>query len=197
MTTKYTYDTKYKQNNKYICKIQVLNCDILSVADSSLLLNMANKYTPGGFYKTQKGMSGQEEYIFKNTDIKIPDFYYPIKDDEVLVTVGVCWKDLTFDVISCPSLDMRNRKFGQVEKLIMYRKIDTIFQVGEKLNYRKIVLSALGCGSYTCPPEIVSKIFKDVLQEYKNSFDTVIFAIKDEEQHPMSNYNIFKRELLS
>lgn len=182
--------------------IKVLNQDILLTvkecpSNNILLLNMANAYTPSGQSWQTGFYIGQEEYLYKNTNLRVPIDLYPIRDDEAIVTKGISYKDKTFDVISCPALDMRNRQFGtelsKINFAVMYRKIDLIFQIAETLGYDTLILSAFGCGGFCLPPESVSKIFRLVIEKYE-CFDNIIFAIKDIENHPKNNFNVFKRE---
>lgn len=199
MTSKYYFNMNYisTKHRKTPCEILVLNMYMLDMlnmcGENPLVLNMANPLNPGGNYKNQKKFSGQEENLFNTSNIstKISQEHYPIKNDEVLVTDCVSRGNDIFGVISCPSLDMRCRRFTEKELVIMYRKIDLIFQVANKLGYKDIILSALGCGAFMCSPVIISEIFKEVLGEYKYSFDKVIFAIRDYDDN--YNYNVFKK----
>ena len=193
--------------------IRVLNQDILLTvakenSNNILLLNMANAYTPSG-QNWQTGFHmGQEEYLYKNTNLRVPIDLYPIRDDEVIVTKNVSYQNKLFDVISCPALDMRNRQFGTSLSAgnfaIMYRKIDLIFRTAYSLGYDTLILSAFGCGGFCLPPESISKIFRTVIEEIMTISDlksskevgirNIIFAIKDIENHPKNNFNVFRQE---
>lgn len=200
---------KYKFIFEYIpktytspCRIRVTNQDILIMTknlNNALVLNMANSQIPGGYYKKQGRISGQEEYLFRNTNIseKLTQKYYPLKNEEVIVTKNVRWKSNVFDVISCAAVDAGRYRFNDRDEKLMRMKIETIFQVANKLQYKNLILSALGCGGFNCPPEIIAKIFRTTIQRYRHSFDSIIFCIKDREEHPMSNYNVFKRILVT
>ncbi|MCR5288953.1 MAG: TIGR02452 family protein [Treponema sp.] len=53
-----------------------------------------------------------------------------------------------------------------------------------------LVLGAFGCGAFQNPPEIVAKVYKQVLVEYTHAFKSIVFAIycKDYETE---NYKTF------
>lgn len=59
-----------------------------------------------------------------------------------------------------------------------------------------LILGAFGCGAFKNPPEIVAKVYKEMLKEYSHSFEVIEFAIycPDKESH---NYMCFKEVLES
>jgi hypothetical protein len=63
-----------------------------------------------------------------------------------------------------------------------------------------LVLTALGCGAFANPPEIVAGIFGEVLKQFKGCFKEVIFAIIDDRNafrshNPEGNFSVFRNEL--
>lgn len=212
MTTKYEYNPKYKvKNSNKLGEISVVDIDILECAKQCfgrvLVLNMANDKNPGGFYdrvKTNNIIIGQEEYLFHNTNIseKLTRDFYPISEKTALLSqnIRINNSDKSFDIISCPAVNVWGEQFGtnlsEKNAMKMYLKISTIFQVADINDYDIVILSAFGCGGFCCPPEHVSYIFKELLSKFKHCFDKVIFAIKQDEKNPVSNYNIFRNTLL-
>lgn len=196
--------------------IHVINADTLDTALSfsekghkSLVLNMANPDIPGGFPCI---VGSQEEDLIRRTNLHkyLPYNLYPLHKKVVLSTdVEVAYKGIRekyapletpskIDIISVSAV--RNTSHGMYLKpsdaRTMYEKIHTIFKVALENNYDTLVLSAFGCGGFNCPPEHVSFIFKTVINEFKDTFQNIVFAIWDE-SHPKCNYEIFKKTLCS
>lgn len=61
-------------------------------------------------------------------------------------------------------------------------KIRSIFRVCYAQGAICLVLSAFGCGAFRNPPRHMAQLFKEVLaeEEFKNVFDTIVFAIIDD-----------------
>ena len=62
-------------------------------------------------------------------------------------------------------------------------------------------MGAFGCGAYGNPPEIMARLFHEVLKEerYKNAFHNIVFAILDDhntrkEHNPEGNFAPFAKE---
>lgn len=211
MSTKVNYNKDYVPKNRiYNTCVKVLNKDVLGCAimySTPLVLNMANAYTPGGQFLQQKNnfYIGQEEYLFRETNLGelLDKKQYPIKTNEAILTKRVKINNkkvnintpIFLDFISCPSVDMRGKQYGitldkEIEE-IMYMKIRCVFQTANINGYTNLILSAFGCGGFCLPPEAVSDIFNNVIEEYKGCFQNIVFAIKDYESHQKTNYNIF------
>jgi nicotinate (nicotinamide) nucleotide adenylyltransferase len=69
---------------------------------------------------------------------------------------------------------------------IMLNKIRTIFRMAVEHGKDSIVLGALSCGAYKCPPEEVAKQFRTVIEEseFKNKFKLLVFAILEKPRKP-------------
>ena len=101
--------------------------------------------------------------------------------------------------IKCPKL--QNGDMTLYDKNITKNKIRTILNLGIIWENESLVLGALGCGAYRTPPNIMAKLFHDVLSEslYKGQFKKIVFAVLDDgnshgEHHPEGNFIPFKRE---
>lgn len=203
---------KENVNNNNKTKVSVINDDMISIALKSkhkvLLLNMANPYIPGG---NPNLIGAQEEDLFRRSNLYkyLPSSIYPIKNDEVLLSTNVeifsaglrenykLYDTPKYvDIISCPGII--NKSFGPELSFIdankLKIKLDILFQTAIKKGYKHLILSALGCGGFNCPPEHVSKIFKNKIKIYNGNFEHIIFAIYDD-NYPKSNYQIFKNTL--
>lgn len=64
---------------------------------------------------------------------------------------------------------------------LMKEKMRTIFNIAVLHGHDSLVLSALGCGAFKCPPKHVAMLFKELLEiEYADRFDMVAFGIFDD-----------------
>lgn len=87
----------------------------------------------------------------------------------------------------------------RTEKKIVKGNVEILLQAALSNNHDSIVLSALGCGAFSNPPDDVAKIFKDVLNDlkFKNKFRRVVFAIYDDHNtgkcsNPYGNFKPFQ-----
>ena len=69
---------------------------------------------------------------------------------------------------------------------IMLNKIRTIFRMGVEHGKTALVLGALSCGAYKCPPTEVARQFRTVMEEpeFKNKFKLLVFAILERPRRP-------------
>jgi uncharacterized protein (TIGR02452 family) len=200
--------------------ITVLNEDTIDVYlkyinYSPVLLNLADPSIPGGCVNT--GASAQEENIFRRTNYykTLEMKFYPLLNNELVYSPSVklfktseetgyklIKKPVNISIIACPSVrhpelisdfsDFKHRS----DKLLQYRKICMIFKTAIIHNHNVIILSALGCGAFKCPSEIVAKLFKKAINKYKKYFKSIVFAIKQPVDNlSKNNYEIFKKIL--
>lgn len=156
------------------------------------VLNMADDRSPGGCVAT--GSPAQEESLFRCTSLSLhlSDDMYPIGHDELLYTthVQVFKRDsdgsrietpFPVDVITCPGL--RNPKLtpssglSATDTAHLVTKIRTIFGAARRKGVTHLVLGALGCGAWKCPPRQVADAFKSVCEEHDGAFEKIVFAI--------------------
>eukprot|EP01117_Protostelium_nocturnum_P016356 TRINITY_DN6460_c0_g1_i2.p1 TRINITY_DN6460_c0_g1~~TRINITY_DN6460_c0_g1_i2.p1 ORF type:complete len:429 (+),score=126.55 TRINITY_DN6460_c0_g1_i2:98-1384(+) len=97
---------------------------------------------------------------------------------------------------------------GAGEKM-MRRKIRTILNIAAHHGQTVLILSAFGCGAYSCPPRHVSRLFCEEIkswtleQEKKESgfkFERIVFAIFDDkntrlDHNPQGNLLPFQNEV--
>ena len=69
---------------------------------------------------------------------------------------------------------------------IMLNKIRTIYRMAIEHGKTELILGALSCGAYKCPPTEVARQFRTVLEEpeFNNKFRLVVFAILENSRKP-------------
>ena len=80
---------------------------------------------------------------------------------------------------------------AELETLLTSR-IKRIFEVAVANDNEVLILGAFGCGAFRNPPEIVAKVFYNVMQDYLCYFDTIEYAVYHTERE-VGNYEAFKR----
>ena len=131
--------------------------------------------------------------VFKS-DINFPE---PLPKDE-------WWK---VNILTCASPNLRERPsnpmnphagYKQVKvtpdelESLLASRIRRIFEVAIA-NYNDVlILGAFGCGAFRNPPEIVAKVFYNVMQDFLGYFDTIEYAVYHTEREA-ANYEAFKR----
>jgi uncharacterized protein (TIGR02452 family) len=172
--------------------INIYKADTLDVAKTlhnPLVLILADAHYPGGCVEAGAGM--QEESIFRRTALykHISKDFYPIEDDAAIYIPRVqLYKDGNLDFIACPGIklpQLKNNKLMDEDAKLLEKKIELILQIAHIHNHTTIVLGALGCGVWGCPPIHVAEIFKNILGKYDGIFENVSFAILG------STYNFF------
>ena len=82
---------------------------------------------------------------------------------------------------------------SELEKLLTAR-IRRIFAIAVANSNEVLVLGAFGCGAFRNPPEIVARVFNNVMQDYLRYFDTIEYAVYHTERE-VANYEAFYREI--
>jgi uncharacterized protein (TIGR02452 family) len=184
------------------------------VSARPLVLNMADDARPGGCVAVGGGM--QEESLFRRTNLHahlLPRLY-PIASDEAVYSpdVVLCrhgeghgYRLLASDqmprigVVSCPGVAMPAlspdaRSFAHpADRDALRAKVRVIFEVAVLHGHDALVLGALGCGAFGCPPDDVARVFKEELDRATLSpVRTVVFAVLG-----AANHAAFSRALLS
>ncbi len=207
---------------KYDTQFSVVNEDCLAVArelasENPIVLNMANRHTPGG--GAEYGAGAQEECLFRSSNYyttlyPIRDIAYPMDRDfgaiyspNVTVFRGLeaegyplLEKPFKVSFMAVAALNRphltEDGDYLDVEREGMKNKIRTMFNVAIRFKHNVLILSAFGCGAFKNPPDKVAMLFKDILSEqlYKNAFKKVIFAIKkDHNDVNNENYQAFDK----
>ena len=131
--------------------------------------------------------------VFKS-DINFPE---PLPKDE-------WWK---VNILTCAAPNLRERPnnpmnphagYTQVKvtpdelEALLTSRIKRIFEIAVANENEVLVLGAFGCGAFRNPPEIVAKVFYNVMQDYLCYFDTIEYAVYHTERE-VANYDAFKR----
>jgi len=210
--------------NKQKTDVEVIN-DVTSGVAQDLqkkgfkvvILNMANKDTPGGGAKS--GARAQEECLFResnafqslypsenstlakqlqNGKYEVPEFGAIYSPSVTLLRkpqeAGFAFqKPFEVDMISNAAYNLSNGVL-QHYKSKMKAKIRAILRVADGTGHDAVVLGAHGCGAFKNDPQVVSKLFKKVLKEpeFSGVFRKVAFAIIDD-QNSNGNLATFKK----
>ena len=147
----------------------------------------------------------------------------PLHNDDIIYTPGVLVmksdtampkllseKDwYRVNVVTCAAPNLRQRPSNQYnsgdgdkaakitdkELLALHEKrLRRILDVAVQEGNEVVVLGAFGCGAFANSPEVVARASKNVIQEYRNAFRTIEFAVYCS---PMddTNYKVFERVL--
>ena len=110
--------------------------------------------------------------------------------------------DLSFevDVLSCagvrhPALTSEGRmNDGDMQMLL--EKVRLIYASAKECGVDGLVLGALGCGAFRCPPDDVASVFERVNMEFDGTFEVVVFAILTPKcRAPVSAFEAFRGRL--
>lgn len=147
----------------------------------------------------------------------------PLYNDDCIYTPNVCvfredtefpeflpeeeWWDV--NVITCAAPNLRkvpsnamNPNAGtraahisneELEKLLTSR-IRRIFALATVERNEVLILGAFGCGAFQNPPEIVAKVFRKVMAEYRFTFETIEYAVYCSERDKR-NYDVFRETM--
>ena len=131
--------------------------------------------------------------VFKS-DTNFPE---PLKSEE--------WWNV--DIITCAAPNLRERPSNrmnpnagstsaqitsaELEKLLTAR-ILRIFEIAVANKAEVLILGAFGCGAFKNPPELVAKVFKNVMQKFLGYFETIEYAVFHTERE-LANYEAFAK----
>lgn len=184
------------------------------------ILNFASATNPGG--GVLRGSTAQEESICRvttlypvlNTQANQKAFYQMHKNrhnaaytSTIIYTPGIAIlkNDTSFsrlkqhqliNVITCaaPNLKAINLTYDQLYAIHVERA-KRVLSVAAANRNDIIVLGAFGCGAFQNPPDIVASAYKDVIPDFKSSFDEINFAVYCSPRD-LTNFNAFKKVLI-
>ena len=79
---------------------------------------------------------------------------------------------------------------------LMKDKISSILYAAKAAGRKNLVLGALGCGAYRCPPTHVAQIFAEAIQEVESEIrlEHIVFAVlNDHNAYFGDNFQQFKK----
>ena len=112
------------------------------------------------------------------------------KSDESAPVLLNCKDRFEVDIITCAAPVIYSNYDSDKYEKVMTSRIKRILEVAKKEKVEVLILGAFGCGAFNNPPEVVARIFKEMLQKYH--FEKVEFAVFCREKSPSDNYNVFK-----
>lgn len=105
---------------------------------------------------------------------------------------------VSVDVITCAAPNLSHVEEVSSDELfdIHLRRARHILQVAAANGVDVLVLGAFGCGAFSNPPKVVATAYKIMLEEFREFFDAIEFAIycRDFE---MENYTVFNEVMSS
>lgn len=147
-----------------MASIKIINDDTLNVAEMAvqenqrpLVLNMASKFKPGG--GVRNGKMAQEEEIFRRTNAFMThsEEHYPLGHYDVIYSPKV-WviKDDRYEYLrdefdvgmvavhAIKNPKLKSGRYSQEDYELTCLKIESIFMIGLKNQYKDLLLGALG-----------------------------------------------------
>ncbi|KAJ7449229.1 hypothetical protein FB451DRAFT_1053407 [Mycena latifolia] len=102
----------------------------------------------------------------------------------VLTVTAPAWAELTDD----------EEAFADPSTLAYFReRIRLVYRMAAHNGQQSLVLGAMGCGAYECPPRLVAREMRDILlePEFRGWFKKVVFAIYSRPENGPGNFEIF------
>jgi uncharacterized protein (TIGR02452 family) len=135
----------------------------------------------------------QEESLFRRTALfrHLDRSMYPIEQLAAIYAPSVPVSSsydgcvgIEFSFVACPGLKMPptgpDGRLLEPDADLLRKKVELIFQIARDNGHRSLVLGALGCGAFGCPPRHVAGIFRDVIRSEAvrcSGIRRVVFAI--------------------
>jgi len=215
VTTLHTFKDIVKCNNFNVDTFKMLHSMIVVVNSDSVsalsrfntgktcILNMASAKRPGG--GVANGRVSQEECLFRCSNLTnvISTELYPLNDYQGIYTKNAiffkdnCYnymKEIVADVVTVAAINLNNDSNNPNYENITKQKIRLMLSLAIENCVDNIILSAFGCGVFKNDPKIISQYFYDILvtEKYSENFNTVMFAIINDDNSTANNYQIFK-----
>ena len=167
-------------------------------------LNMGNSFIAGAGMVSRMFQT-QEEELLRRCDLEphLPLKIYPLKVDQQVLSQGVKIKRdkdynyydkeyITSFITACALMSPKvvdGKFYRDIDREIMYNKMDQIFRTCYLYGYSVLVLGAFGCGAFLCSQEEVIGIFNELIKKYDRCFEWIIFAIIDNDNR--GNWKLF------
>lgn len=172
-----------------------------------LALNMASYQGAGG--GVAKGCPAQEEELFRrsNAHQTHPPEWYPLRKEEMIYSPEVtvikdtrAWQyqripEFKVSMIACAALldpPLINGRYTDLDRQLMWWKIESLFLVGINGGHDSLVLGALGCGAYQNPPQEVVSLYRLAIRKYGTYFRRIGFAILVVRPSDQENLTLFQ-----
>lgn len=163
---------------------------------STLYEHLTQKTLWDRFYGPHRKM---RDPLYNDDCIYTPDVVV-FKTDEVnpfLLPPQRWWK---VNVITCAAPNLRpDRDTGKVVKVsdkalleLHIKRARRILDIAAAKGNEVVILGAFGCGAFLNPPEVVATAMKQVVEEYRNYFETIEFAVYCSPRDD-TNFRVFKK----
>ncbi|KAJ3711267.1 hypothetical protein DFJ43DRAFT_1161806 [Lentinula guzmanii] len=186
------------------------------------VLNLASDQRPGGGWDITLSKTQEEALCYSSTLFStLSPSYYPWPNLGPGSIAGVfspgvvIFKhDLDHDCVDLPTEERRvvsvltvaapcspkltedQQSFAKKSDLADLRgKIRLVYRMAGWNNKDFLVLGAMGCGAYLCPPLLVATEMRDILlePEFKGRFTKVVFAIYSAPGNGARNFEVFEK----
>lgn len=160
-----------------------------------------------------------EDYMWKNFYLPHRHQVNPIHNDDLIYTPDVVifksdtvyprfmpearWKKV--NVITCAAPNLRERPSNGFNSGDGNRAVKISDSELEKIHIKRgrkileaatanknevVILGAFGCGAFMNKPEVVANAYKQIIEEFKNAFETIEFAVYCSPRDD-SNFRVF------
>ncbi|KAH7094046.1 hypothetical protein BKA62DRAFT_721484 [Auriculariales sp. MPI-PUGE-AT-0066] len=200
-------------------QVKVINSDSFAVS----VLNLASDSRPGGGWRFTLSCTQEEALCYSSTLYPtLKDAYYPWKNSGTGSAMGiyspaiVVFKDdlmhdctylpeserilvsvLTFAAPRRPKLTPDGLRFANhIDVDVVQAKVQVLLRTAARHGQDTLVLGAMGCGAYGCPPGHIAEIMCATLktEEFRGWFRRVDFAVfsrKEPNFIGADNFDIF------
>ncbi|KEQ93666.1 hypothetical protein AUEXF2481DRAFT_41900 [Aureobasidium subglaciale EXF-2481] len=189
--------------------------------DKIAVLNLASDEEPGGGWRYSLSQTQEEALCYSATlfqTLKAEWYPWPntgqgsiagifspnvvvFKDtldnncEELKQEKRVVVSVLTVAAPRCPELTADGENFREERVLQEFReKVRLVLRCAARGGKTGLVLGAMGCGAYRCPPRLIAREMKKVLgeEEFKGWFGKVVFAVYGRGPVGKRNLEVFK-----
>ncbi|TFK68744.1 hypothetical protein BDN72DRAFT_841434 [Pluteus cervinus] len=208
-------------SDAYTVALKLLDEDP-DVAGKVAVLNLASDELQGGGWEWSLSTTQEEALCYSSTlFVTLKESYYPWPNVGPGSAAGVyspgvvIFRDnldghcanlpkgkrrvvsvLTVAAPRVPQLSSDRLAFASKTVLEDLReKIRLVYRMAAHNNQQVLVLGAMGCGAYGCPPTLVANEMKAILltDEFRGWFKHVIFAVYSRKDNGASNFSVFHK----
>lgn len=172
---------------------------------STLYPNLSEPKMWNGFYRPHR----QELNPLHNDDCIYTPGVIAFKSDTdypQMLPLNRCYK---VNVITCAAPNLREKPSNVMNsgdgdmavkisnddlQELHEKRMRRVLEITAKKGNDVVILGAFGCGAFRNPPEVVARAMKTVVEEYRNAFETIEFAVYCSPRDD-SNYRTFKEVL--
>ncbi|KAL0581494.1 hypothetical protein V5O48_000537 [Marasmius crinis-equi] len=205
----------------FVTARKMLNVDV-EASGNVAVLNLASDFRPAGLWHHHEMEIRQEDSLCYSSTlyITLKDNYYPIPNVGFGSTAGihspgvVIFRDQLDN--ACAELPVEQRRVVSVISVAAPRwpalsddgmslrrrtdledlreKIRLVYRMAAHYGKTHLVLGAMGCGSYGCPPAQVANEMRDILldPEFRGWFKKIVFAVSNTSNSGPGNFDVFR-----